>query len=100
MKAIWKFEVPFGNTKPTSIPACARIVHVAMQFSQSITFWAEVDLAVTTTVERHFRIVGTGHTFPAGTHIGTVMDGRYVWHLIDIGTPKDEIPPIEKAQGS
>ena len=36
------------------------------------------------TVTRTFRVVGTGDDVPLGDYIGTVFEGRYVWHVYEV----------------
>lgn len=55
------------------------ILHVAMQ-GQDICFWYIHD---NNAHVRTFKLVGTGFAFD-GTYIGTVQDGPFVWHLVEI----------------
>lgn len=80
MKTVWKFPI-LGGFEQLPMPRGAKILHVADQ-GGIITLWAEVD----TTAERVRRgvvVVGTGRPLPQGegSHVGTVMQGEYVWHL-------------------
>lgn len=91
MRTIWKFPILGGWFEQLPMPRGAKILHVADQ-GGIINLWAEVD----TTAERVRRtvvVVGTGHSLPEGdgSHIGTVMQGQYVWHIyIEDETPAQD----------
>lgn len=89
---IWKYRLE-GANRELEMPIGATIVHVGMQreYGQEglnyevPTFWAivnpENDLEV-----RSFHLAGTGITLPGGVvkYHGTVMDGAFVWHLMEV----------------
>lgn len=60
---IWKFQVPMTDVFGISMPTGAEILVVQMQQDEP-QMWALVDPDASLT-ERHFRIVGTGHQYPA-----------------------------------
>ena len=81
-RTIWKYEVPLTAAPSLFwLPADAEPLHVDMQ-SGTIQMWWLLD-ARAETVERRVAIVGTGHLVPGGdgSHVGTVKDGDYIWHL-------------------
>jgi len=76
---IWKY--PLGRLPVCTlyIPAGAQFLSVQMQNGQP-TAWALVDPAKPR-LEYKIRMYGTGHVLERrGTHIGTVIDGEFVWH--------------------
>ena len=58
-----------------------KVVHVGMQGDEAFV-WIEQDLGFANT-KLTLLIIGTGHQVPeAGVeHVGTFMDGPYVWHV-------------------
>lgn len=80
MKTIWKFPIRESNYE-IKVPRSATVVHVALQ-DGTPTIWAEIDLAQEFVV-RHVSIIGTGQPiFGDGwAHVGTVLDGIWVWHV-------------------
>lgn len=76
MKQIFKQRM---NGRTVETYGVGKVVHVDMQ-EQFICFWYEYDHRVD---RREFTIVGTGHEFN-GDYVGTVIDGSFVWHLIEI----------------
>jgi hypothetical protein len=99
-RAIWKYTVPLGSPTDSShapdtlnMPAGARVLAASLnpltRYDDPLTIemWAEVDMQqVGTDVERTFVVVGTGWPLPEEptTHIATVRDGRFVWHLLEV----------------
>lgn len=81
MKTIWKFEIPVTDRPLVTMPAGARVLHVAEARPDLLWLWAEVDTDAPTE-QREFVIVGTGHPLPAvSEHHGTVQTGPFVWHV-------------------
>lgn len=80
MKTIWKFPI-FDWVDEIKIPRDAKVVHVAIQETVP-TIWAEVELN-NEFVGRGVAVIGTGQPVPAdsATHVGTVLDGIWVWHV-------------------
>lgn len=92
MRTIWKYELPIGDVAgEIEMPLGARIIHVDQQRSMVATMWAEIPVppgvppSELATERRAFVVVGTGHTIPGDglTHVGTVLDGPFVWHLYE-----------------
>jgi hypothetical protein len=81
---VWKFEVAAGDVVRVPMPAGARVLHVGTQRPRHLCVWAEVD-GLAGLVERRFLVRGTGHPLPAdrGPHLGTVIDGPFVWHVYE-----------------
>jgi len=64
------------------MPNGANVVHVEMDY-----MWAIHDVTTPQCMTRRdFITVGTGWSFEYSTHkhIGTVMDGSYVWHVLEV----------------
>ena len=84
MRTIWKF--PLQHEADTYlVPKGATPIHVAMQ-NDLICVWMTVD-SKANRVERRISIHGTGNSLDhvGGRHIGSVLDGVYVWHVFDGG---------------
>lgn len=81
-RVIHKFEVPWGGAHVLKLPVGARIVHFAIQHGRP-TFWALVNPALGLG-SGMFTVVGTGQPIDDGfQHVGTTMDGPFVWHLME-----------------
>jgi len=69
-----------NSTAFALISVGAKFIHFDMQ-NGTPTLWAEIDSLVEVE-EWRFRIHGTGHQIPSGsTHVGTYLDGQFVWHV-------------------
>ena len=81
-QTIWKYALD-GTVTERDMPFMAYIVYADMQGGFP-TLWAMVDSDLPLE-KRIFHIVGTGSVFPAGEidYIGTVMDGPFVWHIVE-----------------
>lgn len=94
-KRVLKYSVKIGEEAVIPLPKEAWILHCACQFSaESVEFWVEVDMEWDQTDDppkvglRKFQIIGTGSTVPeSAEYRGTALspDGRFVWHLYEIG---------------
>ena len=82
-RRVYKYRLErCGGPQNPELPNGAEIVHIAMQ-GDSICIWALVDVREDVG-NRKFIIYGTGHPITtAGKHIGTVLDGRFVWHVFE-----------------
>lgn len=85
-RAVWKYGLPTPGTSGTyEVPGPARIVHFAKPEHGQASVWIEVwpgyD-AHTTTFK--LSVVGTGWPYDSGTHLGTYIDGEFVWHVLDV----------------
>lgn len=84
MKTIYKYAIEGGDAE-IMLPKNAEILHFAFQ-ERTPTLWARVD-----TDEplqgRRFKVVGTGWEFKDwASHVGTVLEGPFVWHCFEINT--------------
>ena len=89
MSVIWKF--PLTWVAATSSPEFPTIIMpkdgkiLTLQVQDHIpALWVLVN-PTNDHEERHFQVVGTGHTVPDGVYVGTWQDLFYVWHLFEIG---------------
>lgn len=84
---IWKYPLAVEDYVTLSLPKGARILSVQTQRGLP-QLWALVD-ADAPTVQRRFRVFGTGHALPNGvifdTYLGTFQlhDGALVFHLFE-----------------
>jgi hypothetical protein len=85
MKMIFRYVLPVNDNIHT-LTLSGEIVHVASRKSGQVEVWALHGDGVPAT--RRFRIVGTGHRLPdeAIRHVGTALDGPFVWHLVELPT--------------
>ena len=80
MKTIWKFEAYVTDDIEFHAPGAGRVAHVAVVTPRILTVWLHVDTDEPLRPVR-FRVVGTGHPTPPGEHVGTAIDGPFVWHV-------------------
>lgn len=86
-KTIWKFPLPFPKDWPElDMPAGAEILYFAVQ-DKVPTIWARV-IPSAPLERRYFRFSGTGHQLDANVaaHIGSCMQGPFVWHLFEVSS--------------
>lgn len=85
MQTIFKYPLGFSAANHLDMPVGSRPVMVAMQNGQ-VTMWAQVDPDFETTTKRDFVVAGTGHPVPDDyVHVGSCMDGMFVWHVFETG---------------
>jgi len=66
------------------MPVDSKVVHFGMQNGTAMV-WVEVNVTNLVAL-RDLRIYGTGHEIPEDSrHVGTCLDGEFVWHLYDGG---------------
>lgn len=85
---IYKYTLPVkGGYQEVELPQYAHIVAVEAhpEVGNVINFWAQFDEEDEANKETHtFLTVGTGQRFSNAYHHGTVLDGHYVWHLLEV----------------
>ena len=86
MKTIHKYpiELDYEHKVTVRMPFVAKIVLVGSQHDQAF-LWAIVD-STSPLVERHFRLIGTGHPIPGGyDHVGSFVlnHGESTCHLFE-----------------
>lgn len=90
---VHKYRLPFHENLDDKVKIPVRVgwlLHLGMQHGE-IHIWAAVDPSQPE-VPARFRLVGTGSPIdPDWHHLGTVMDGEYVWHVFaepdELGLP-------------
>lgn len=83
MKTIWKFPLSIQDAQSILVPSGGEILSVQIQDSQ-VCLWIAVNPA--NPKEQHtIEIFGTGHGMDESEreYIGTVQDGRLVWHIFE-----------------
>ena len=81
MSEIWKNQLALVDEPTISWPKGSEPMHVGLDPSGEICVWYRCDPSAPREQQR-FRICGTGFQYPEGHEfLGTVVDGRYVWHI-------------------
>jgi hypothetical protein len=86
MQVIYKWSIPINDTATRiELPTDAYITHVAKQRKDGfVTFWYLCSDEPGGYEFRTFKVVGTGQEFEnKWAHVGTVLDGPFVWHLLE-----------------
>lgn len=97
-RVMWKFTLEATDGwQYVEMPEEAVIRHTAMQ-GALMAFWAEARvptrIGAVSRVKRAFIVTGTGHSVPEDVvHVGTVLDGAFVWHLWEDEDPMDTGEP-------
>lgn len=81
MKAIFKYDLQPNM----SVPKGAKILHVGAKANEPLCLWMLVD-PDQQYEQRSFEIIGTGQliSYPSkSVHIGTVIQGAFVWHIFE-----------------
>lgn len=86
-RVVWKFPLLLApGPQEIDMPKGAEIVLVHMQ-AELCFLWAVVNPAADPE-PRGFIIHGTGHQMDHdGQHVGSVMDGVFVWHVFELRSP-------------
>jgi hypothetical protein len=90
---ILKYPIPTpdsvygGGFCIVEMPVGAKVLHVGDQDGE-LKLWSFVE-SESEIEERCFLINGTGVrlNLPTGSYVGTVQQGRYVWHIFEIKKP-------------
>jgi hypothetical protein len=84
-QVVWKYPIALvADEQVIGVPVRSRCVHVAIQHGV-ITMWRLVEDPNTEMTDRRFVIRGTGHPVEEqAMHLGTVLDGAFVWHLFEV----------------
>lgn len=94
MVRIYKYEimdVQGNQSNEIMLPVGARVLSAGTQ--RGVTcIWAMVSDTEVVKEMRLFVVLGTGHVCGDGVyrHIGTVMDGPFVWHVFEVTTLEGE----------
>ena len=83
MKTIYKYHIERTDRQLIVLSVDARTIHVGLQ-NNELYLWAEVSTDALLE-QRTIYVRGTGHPFigTEGRHLGTVMDGLFVWHIYE-----------------
>lgn len=83
---IHKQVIDFGGPHCVDLPADAMILHAAMQRGAFCIWYMFNEYSRPTREKRQFEIVPTGKptNCDPSTHVATVLDGPYVWHLFEL----------------
>lgn len=100
---IYKYTVPINDSETDLLlDEGVEILSVGLQYSpqwrtETIVFYAYCEDGAPTN-PRRFRVVGTGHELPEGAiHRGTVPQGLFVWHLVEVPIPEAVFIPSVRA---
>ncbi len=87
IERVYKYTLLCGaQNQYLELPKEATILHFAIQHGKP-TIWVKADCSPAVRYEkREFLIRGTGHDIDYAKlhHVGTTLDGHYVWHLFEI----------------
>lgn len=86
MKTIYKYPAPLTVfvEHVQALPVGAKFCHLGKQAGLPM-MWFEVDPEQRETESRVFFFTGTGRLVENhSTHLGTVIDGPFVWHLYEV----------------
>jgi hypothetical protein len=94
VRVVWKKQLELTENPQTfTLKGFEKVVHVAIQEpSRSITVWYLADPESTFHDSRTFQIFGTGdQEVPEdAVHLGTVLDGWFVWHIFEVPVPDED----------
>jgi len=80
----WVIEVDYRE-QTILMPHGSQVVAVQEQYGQ-LAMWADCDTDQSMS-PRKFLVIGTGFNIPVdATYLGTVKQGSFVWHLLEIAT--------------
>lgn len=88
-KTIHKYPLIFTGSGAIETPEWWHPVLVGIDPTGAPCVWALVDTDHMM-IRRSLMIFGTGHSIPAliGDHLGSFVDGAFVWHVFDRGLAK------------
>jgi hypothetical protein len=86
MRRMLKYPIPNlldGDPVTLTLPWLTEIRAVGIQHGV-ITLWCDTPKDAQVDRARVFQVIGTGWDIPSpGTHLGTVFDGPFVWHVYE-----------------
>lgn len=88
MKAVWKYGIPLKDVCTIRVAKGAKCLSVGCQ-GEDLYGWFLVDSNETATVERTFRVAGTGHLLNLQRYdgfVGTALmhNALLVWHVFEV----------------
>jgi hypothetical protein len=83
MRTVFRYGLPVDDSVHT-LTLSGEIVHVDCRVRGQLEVWALHGDGVP--AARRFQIFGTGNRLPDSPirHVGTALDGPYVWHLFEL----------------
>ena len=87
MQAIWKQVLDVTDSQIIELPLDSKVLCVQTQNNKPCIWFINYNTSNTVTVQRKFKIYGTGHTHDwiGGTYIGTfqLSEGTLVFHVFE-----------------
>lgn len=83
MKTIHKYRIEISCNQEIELPAEYEVIHVGLDPFGIPSIWAIVD-PFRVKIWKTVRVFGTGHEIPESVenrHIGSFVQGPYVWHV-------------------
>ena len=77
---IWKYQLEPAATTQLRVPAPAKPIHVGIDANGYACVWFEV-IEDQPTQAITLRRIGTGWKFSGGEHLGSYVEGPFVWHI-------------------
>ena len=85
MTSIRKWPIDLGMVTVIPIPTDGGVVHVGLDPFGVPCVWTRGDQNNQRRVA--MQIIGTGWEFDGGEHVGSFVDGPFVWHVIQTDAP-------------
>jgi len=78
---IWKYPLLVTDEQLVTMPEYSIPLFVEKQ-NETLCIWVKVD-PTQKSIEQTIRVYGTGHPMSVNheRHVGSVIDGEYVWHV-------------------
>lgn len=82
MITVYKYPIQITDKQYLTLPNGYHIVHVGLDPTGAPCIWALVDTE-RSLIQETVYVVGTGHLLPfrADRHLGSFVDGSFVWHV-------------------
>lgn len=83
MQSIYKYKIVLDENQVIRVPQNAKVLSVGLDPSNTLCLWCQVSRTEMVTKDLFVSVVGTGFDVrdDAGTFIGTVRQGVYMWHV-------------------
>ena len=87
-RTVYKYPFSLHGLTTVTLPEGAQVLHADRdpaypEGQGALALWALVDPTVPPDVRTPLVVLGTGHGCPpnTGEHIGSTVDGPFVWHI-------------------
>lgn len=82
METVYKYPIQITDSQKITLPCGHQFLYVGRDPNGVACIWARVDTDRSQAPVEIY-VVGTGNPMPplAGRHIGTFVEGAFVWHL-------------------